>query len=97
MRKSYLIQGKVFSCLFNPDSPLVIGVAGNNGKVVVWNVGELQGVRKSFPARQFGDRKYQEVIEPAEDVDEISDEEGEEADEISGDGEDVEMEDGDHV
>jgi periodic tryptophan protein 1 len=91
--------GKVFSCLFNPDSPLVIGVAGSNGKVVVWNVGEIQGVRKAFPQRQFGERKYQEIVEQAEEVDEMSDDE-EDEDEEMGQGEEEEDSmdgDSDHV
>ncbi|KAJ3008031.1 hypothetical protein HKX48_008807 [Thoreauomyces humboldtii] len=105
-------QGKIFAATFSPDAPFAIAAAGSKGKVLVWNLEDNAGVRRTFPVPQHnGDHQQQRPARPPrKEITAVeSDGEGEDDDEEVGqgadegmdvDGEDVEEEEGsddDHV
>jgi periodic tryptophan protein 1 len=49
-----LDAGKVFSANFALDSPYLCAVAGSTGNLVIWNITENAGVRKTFEGREGG-------------------------------------------
>jgi periodic tryptophan protein 1 len=46
-----LLQGKVFSLNFSPDTPLTLAAAGSKAKLQVWDLASNAGARKAFGQR----------------------------------------------
>ncbi|ORY42359.1 WD40 repeat-like protein [Rhizoclosmatium globosum] len=53
--------GKVYSASFSPDDDLIVGVAGSNGNLVVWNLDGNASVRRAVKGADAGPSKRKEV------------------------------------
>jgi periodic tryptophan protein 1 len=77
-----LVQGKVFTLGFSPDSPLTLAAAGSAAKVQIWDIGANASARTVFgPKLRAAGRELREResgsggVIGVEDDDEDSDEE----------------------
>ncbi|KAJ3214461.1 hypothetical protein HDU67_001646 [Dinochytrium kinnereticum] len=65
--------GRVFASNFSPDTDYVLATAGDNGKVVIWNLGKNAAVREAFGTAAAADNEP-EFTSLVEEVDEDADE-----------------------
>ncbi|KAJ3111933.1 hypothetical protein HDU96_005138 [Phlyctochytrium bullatum] len=63
--------GRVFSANFSPDTDLTLAVGGDNGKVILWNLGNNAAVRDAFgKANSTAAPEFTALQEEEEDEDE---------------------------